>query len=420
MAKSKSTPIIYWVLGIAGLGFVAWIFLKTSPVPERKIEEFALKPPVPNQAPTNRMVMEIPSTNNLPTPKVVVVVPPPKPSVTNTPAVVTNTPKNSLITNAIPLKSVTQMGGSPLVTALEAQIALARRGISPGSLDGAVGSQTRSALRAYQASMNLPVTGNLDAATKAVLEVVQPIFKKVTVVQEDLDRLQPIGSNWVAKSQQSRLEYETILELESERAWSHPLLIKKLNPTVDWSNVTAGTELVVPNVEKPMLKGRIKSIHIKLQEKILEGFDENTNLLVHFPCSIAQKVEKRPVGELHVMVTAPNPNYTFDADNFPESEEARLMLKNLADYKASQLSPNPEARPFGKPPVTKFIIPPGPNNPVGTAWIGLDKPGYGMHGTPKPEDVGRTESHGCFRLANWNAELLVRYVSAGVPVIVEP
>jgi len=57
---------------------------------------------------------------------------------------------------------------------------------------------------------------------------------------------------------------------------------------------------------------------------------------------------------------------------------------------------------------------------VGTAWIGLDKPGYGIHGTPKPEEVGRTESHGCFRLANWNAELLMRYVTVGTPVRVVP
>jgi lipoprotein-anchoring transpeptidase ErfK/SrfK len=92
---------------------------------------------------------------------------------------------------------------------------------------------------------------------------------------------------------------------------------------------------------------------------------------------------------------APNPNYTFDPAVFPES---------------------PEARALGR----KLILPPGPNNPVGVAWIGLDKSGYGIHGTPKPEDVGRTESHGCFRLANWNAELLLKMVGVGTPVLVEP
>ena len=134
---------------------------------------------------------------------------------------------------------------------------------------------------------------------------------------------------------------------------------------------------------------------ISLGEKKLEAFDTNTNLLVHFPCSIAARVEKRPAGELHVTAIAPNPNYTFDPAVFPESEEARQL--NM-----------------------KLVLPPGPNNPVGVAWISLDKPGYGIHGTPNPEQVGRTESHGCFRLANWNAEYLVKLVWIGMPVYVEP
>ena len=68
----------------------------------------------------------------------------------------------------------------------------------------------------------------------------------------------------------------------------------------------------------------------------------------------------------------------------------------------------------------KLTVQPGPNNPVGTVWIGLDRPGYGIHGTPRPEQVGRTESHGCFRLANWNAEYLLQLVRIGTSVLVEP
>ena len=68
----------------------------------------------------------------------------------------------------------------------------------------------------------------------------------------------------------------------------------------------------------------------------------------------------------------------------------------------------------------ELILPPGPNNPIGVAWIGLDKTGYGIHGTPSPEQVGRTESHGCFRLANWDAEYLSKLVWVGMPVLVEP
>ena len=92
---------------------------------------------------------------------------------------------------------------------------------------------------------------------------------------------------------------------------------------------------------------------------------------------------------------AENPSYTFDPEIFPESAEGRELGR-------------------------KLLIPPGPNNPVGTVWIGLDAPGYGIHGTPRPEEVGRAETHGCFRLANWNAELLVKMVTIGTPVFIVP
>ena len=57
---------------------------------------------------------------------------------------------------------------------------------------------------------------------------------------------------------------------------------------------------------------------------------------------------------------------------------------------------------------------------VGVYWIGLDRTGYGIHGTPKPEDIGKTESHGCFRLANWNVEALAKMIETGTPVVIEP
>nr|WP_237023456.1 L,D-transpeptidase [Lacunisphaera limnophila] len=76
----------------------------------------------------------------------------------------------------------------------------------------------------------------------------------------------------------------------------------------------------------------------------------------------------------------------------------------------------PEAQELGR----RLIIPPGPNNPVGVAWIGLDRTGYGIHGTPEPEKVGRTESHGCFRVANWDARTLLRLAWTGLPVTVDP
>jgi len=118
-------------------------------------------------------------------------------------------------------------------------------------------------------------------------------------------------------------------------------------------------------------------------------------MIAHFPVSIARMAEKRPEGELHVTVVIPDPNYTFDPEVFPESEEGRQLGR-------------------------KLVLPRGPNNPVGVAWIGLDRPGYGIHGTPLPELVGRTESHGCFRLANWDAKTLLELAWVGLSVVVDP
>jgi lipoprotein-anchoring transpeptidase ErfK/SrfK len=283
----------------------------------------------------------------------------------------------------------------PVRDVFEAQVALARRAISPGSIDAALGSQTRRAISVYQETQHLLVTGALNADTRARLMLNAPLVTTYVVTTNDLARLQPLGKTWLAKSQQTALEYETELELVAEKSHSHPELIRRLNLNVNWSNITAGTVLQVPDVDYPAASNKAAFAVIHLADKVLEAFDVETNLLAHFPCSIAANVEKRPVGELHVIVVVPNPDYTFDPDLFPESPKAQQLK-------------------------TKLKLPPGPNNPVGVAWIGLDKTGYGIHGTPVPEQVGRTESHGCFRLANWDAEYLSKLVWVGMPVLVEP
>jgi Putative peptidoglycan binding domain/L,D-transpeptidase catalytic domain len=279
----------------------------------------------------------------------------------------------------------------PVIDVLEAQVALARRGVSPGSIDGTIGSQTRAAISVFQQTENLPETGKLDTNTRPRLTLDAPILTNYVVTVNDLARLQPLGKTWQEKSQQSSLDYETELELVAEKSHSNPFLIQKLNLNVDWTNVSAGTILKIPDVHYPAMADKAAFVEIHLSRRILEAFDAQTNLLAHFPCSIAARFDKRPVGELHVVVVAPDPNYTFDPELFPESGETQ-----------------------------KMVLPSGPNNPVGVAWIGLDKTGYGMHGTPAPEQVGRTESHGCFRLANWDAEYLLKLAWIGMPVDVEP
>jgi len=282
---------------------------------------------------------------------------------------------------------------------LETQIALARYNISTGSIDGVFGTQTAAALTAFQMSNGLDATGILDAPTRAALQLDSPPFTTRTITAEDIASIQPLAPTWLGKSQQTTLAYATVLEMAAEQAHASPALLRKLNPDVDWKRIKAGATITVPDVTctRAILREGEKAarIVIFLNERILEVFAADGRFLAHFPVSIARDVEKRPVGTLHVKVIAPNPNYTFDPAVFTESDEGRELGR-------------------------KLIIPPGPNNPVGLVWIGLDMPGYGIHGTPEPEKVGRTESHGCFRLANWNAFALLDMVEVGTEVEVVP
>ena len=298
-------------------------------------------------------------------------------------------------TNALPVLLNLTNYPRPVQNVLELQIALARLGLSPGSLDGKMGPQTRAALAGFQLKEHLNVTSDLDNPTRQALLLGSAPMASYIVTSNDLARLQPLSPTWLGKSQQTALEYETVLELVSERGQAAPDLVRRLNPGIDFNNLSAGAAIELPSVGSPPNSSTAAYLTIRLAGRVLEAWDEGTNLLAHFPCSIARRVERRPVGELHVAAIALHPNYTFDPETFPESDEARSLK-------------------------TKLVLPPGPNNPVGIAWIGLDKPGYGIHGTPNPEQVGRTESHGCFRLANWNAEYLLRLVTVGTPVYVEP
>jgi len=284
-------------------------------------------------------------------------------------------------------------GARPVETVLEAQIALARQGISPGSIDGVSGLQTQAAVMAFQEKNGLNPSGSLDTETKAKLVIELPALVLYTITSNDLARLMEIPKSWLEKSELPRLDFESLPELLGEKAFCSPQLIRNLNPNINWSNLVAGVTVTIPRVEYPPA-ARAAWVNISLQNCVMEAFDGESNLLTHFPCSIGRLAEKRPSGELHVITVAFDPNYTFDPAVFPESAEAQSIGR-------------------------KLIIPAGPNNPVGVAWIGLDRPGYGIHGTPAPEQVGRTESHGCFRLANWNADYLAKMVWVGMPVHVE-
>lgn len=280
-------------------------------------------------------------------------------------------------------------------TTLELQVELHRRGFSCGAIDDVAGPQTTAALRAFQRRFSLGESGVLDRATREILLLNGAAITEYVVAEADLVDLRPLPATWLEKSQQPALGFATVLERVGERHRASPRLLQRLNAGLDWTTLAAGTAIKVPAVTRPAIEGQLARIVIRLEARELELEDDGGRVLAHFPVSIARMVEKRPLGELRVIVAIPEPNYTFDPAVFPESAEARELGR-------------------------KLIIPPGPNNPVGRVWIGLNRSGYGIHGTPDPEKVGRTESHGCFRLANWDAVALLKLAWVGMVVMVEP
>ncbi len=280
----------------------------------------------------------------------------------------------------------------PVTDTFEAQLALDQAGFSPGSIDGVYGNQTRQALLAFQQKERLSMTGRLDAETKSRLRLIGEPHRYHTVTEIELAGLAPVPESWTDRSRRTRLGYESILELVAEKSHASPAFITLLNPGVNWSSVTAGSRVRVPNAAPiPSIGEKAAFLRIRLSEKTVHAFDQNNRIVAHFPCSIAANFANRPQGQLKVTVLVEGPNYTFDPKRFPNTPEAKFM-------------------------VTKLILPPGPNNPVGAAWIGLDAPGYGIHGTPEPEKIGKTGSLGCFRLANWNAKRLIKMAWIGMPV----
>ncbi len=278
---------------------------------------------------------------------------------------------------------------------MELQIALARTGFSPGSIDGKDGGQTQLALLAYQTTHHLPASGTFDAATAAHLKIQDPVFARVELTERDFKQVAAKPQTWIERGQLDAMHYNSILEMVAEHAQTAPDTVRQLNPNLNWQSLQPGDQLLVPHLPAFRIKAPIADVRIQLSKRILQAYDSSGRIQFHCPVSIARNVNKRPSGQLAVKVRVANPNYTFNP----------AILTGTAQREGI---------------TQKFIIQPGPNNPVGSVWIGLNLPSYGIHGTPEPEKVGRTESSGCFRLANWNAEALLHASWVGMPVQVDP
>jgi lipoprotein-anchoring transpeptidase ErfK/SrfK len=282
-------------------------------------------------------------------------------------------------------------GVSPLLIKVQALLDRAR--FSPGSIDGKPGSNMQQALAAFSKAQGLGGGGNLDRQLwdKLAATSPDPAVLEYTIAADDVKGpfVDKIPKDFEEMAELDRLGYTTPRELLAEKFHLTEGLLAALNPGKALDR--EGTVIVVPNVVRPKEqaeKGRVAKIEVDKAEKILRGFDKEGRLVAVYPASIGSTEKPAPSGMHKVDAVATNPTYTYDPS---------YAFKGVKTKK-------------------KVTVKPGPNNPVGVVWIDLDVESYGIHGTPEPDRVGKSYSHGCVRLTNWDAQDLARMVQKGTVV----
>lgn len=276
---------------------------------------------------------------------------------------------------------------TPANQILITQVLLSRAGHSPGVLDGALGGNTRRAVAAFERVSGLPVDGKIDSEVSARLRLAHDpvIIQQYTIKADDIDRLVDVPQGMAEQSKLTHLGFETALEALAEKFQMSQGLMQRLNVGADFAVPGTALNVVMPVARD--LPAKVARIEVDKNSSELRAFDANGKLLASYPATVGSGDFPSPTGEMEVRAIAATPTYYF----------------------------NPEGRTWG--PDERLTIAAGPNNPVGSTWIDLTKEGYGIHGTPEPQLIGKTSSHGCVRLTNWDAEQLSRAVSAGTKVI---
>jgi lipoprotein-anchoring transpeptidase ErfK/SrfK len=340
---------------------------------------------------------------------------------------------------------------------MQAQVVLDRQGFGPGVIDGKMGLSTKHALQGFQEAHSLQVTGALDDATRQALAQWSniPATRVVRIPQDWAQTVyQKIPEKPEQQAQLQLLGYESLDERLAERFHTTVAVLKQLNPGgkpagVDAAALAGGGEATAQGnanaaqqatpapspSQSPLPAGgtkpaftagqlvRVPNIGVdridpdKVQDKTwqatlaslgvgtsqphvakvvvdksfgtLKGYDSGGKLLAEFTVTTGSQHDPLPIGNWGITGVDHNPYFNYNPNLFWDADASD----------------------------TKERLPPGPNGPVGVVWIDLTKAHYGIHGTPEPETIGRTESHGCVRLTNWDAARLAQMVDTSTKVV---
>jgi len=281
------------------------------------------------------------------------------------------------------------------------QIFLDQQLFGPGKIDGRGGEFTRKALKCYQRAHGLPESGKLDE--NIPLASVFPVYLDYTVADGDVKWVGECPTKPAEQAKKKYLPYDSLLEFLTERFHCDPEFLAKINPGLKLSALKPGDVVRVPNVEpfkieelpksgnlppQPELKQRLLTIDRK--ERMLE-LTENDALLAAVPITPGGGKLPTPAGDWKIVGIAAMPTFRWDEGVLNRG----VRTENF------------------------YELPPGPNNPVGVMWAGLNKPGIGIHGTNSPQTIGRSASHGCMRVANWDVIRLSKLITAGMKVVIK-
>lgn len=267
---------------------------------------------------------------------------------------------------------------------LATQVLLDRAHFSPGTIDAKDGNNFRNAVEAYQRATGK--SGDVLAALS--VGDTGPTLQRYTVTAEDVaGPFEPTPKGFEAQSKLKSLAYGSAAEGLAEHFHADEAFLKAINPDADFGK--AGTVILVPLVTQDKLTAKVAKIEVDKTRDQVRAFDGGGALVAVYPATVGSTERPAPKGTWAVRTVAPRPTYTYD----------------------------PKRLTFGKKSMGKLTIAAGPNNPVGSTWIALSKPTYGIHGTPDPELVGKRASHGCVRLTNWDAAQLGAAVEAGAKVV---